>query len=451
MAGEYQHNWHIDALCEHLEAVSKGQINRLIINLPPGVTKSLITSVAWPSWEWSFNPSCRFIYGSFSERNVLRDARRHRDIVCSDWFSHRFGKDAYVDTKAVQYFINHAKGFRYSTTIGGAVTGEHAHRQVVDDPIKPQDVSGGKAVTRSMLDAVHNWWTGTMATRRVDPKHFSRVIVMQRLHPGDLAGLMLETGDYEHLMLPMLFEPQRRCHTSIGFSDPRTKENELLWPDRYDENAVSADKKEMGSFWFETQHQQRPSAKSGLIFKQQWIEKTYDVIPVRARYFMSIDPVLTSSDSGSYHVNILFAYHDGNYYIVSVDRHRGYTSTEDENSIVSMANENNPSPIYLEKTARGASLSDTLKAKISSIELVTPLGDKETRARAVTGHFETGCVFLPKQASWLMDFRRELLEFPTSPHDDQVDALSQGIYHYEKSHRNDMASMIGALSQRNRR
>ena len=129
--------------------------------------------------------------------------------------------DAWTATR----FENSAGGSRLATSVGGAVTGDHADRQVVDDPIKPLEVTGALATTGTALAKVHTWWAETMASRLVDPEKSSRVIIMQRLHQHDLAGHVLADGGYEHVMIPMQFDRSRS------------------WPDRFSDKAVAKARK----------------------------------------------------------------------------------------------------------------------------------------------------------------------------------------------------------------
>jgi len=198
-------NWHLGVLCEHLQAVSMRQIRRLVVNVPPGTMKSLLVCVFWPAWSWTHAAHTKWIFASYGDPPAKRDSGRTRRLLESKWYRELWG-DLWKPQPTewgIQKFSNDRAGFRYYTTVGGPVTGEHADIQVVDDPIKPLEVTGSAAVARHTLETCATWWNETMSTRVADPATGARVIVMQRLHANDLAGQMLRTGDYDHLCLPM--------------------------------------------------------------------------------------------------------------------------------------------------------------------------------------------------------------------------------------------------------
>lgn len=217
--GEFRDNWHIGLLCEVLEAVHRREIKRAILNVPPGCMKSLTVSTFWPAWTWTLEPAHRFIFATYEAGLALDHARKQRDVVSSEWYQDRWPVVGPAASKKAGYFMNTAGGFRYSTSVGGAVTGRHARTHVIDDPIKPKDTQGGADETRKMLKKAEQFWAGTMATRRDDPAKLARLIIMQRLHDADLAGVELAKGGYVHVMLPMRYEPKR----AFSFSFERKK------------------------------------------------------------------------------------------------------------------------------------------------------------------------------------------------------------------------------------
>jgi hypothetical protein len=232
--------WHIDVIAEHLEAITAGKLHRLVINIPPGCMKSLTCCVFWPAWVWIFKPEIKWIYASYSMGLSQRDNLRMRRLLESDWYQQRFGhvfKPLRDNWGAIKFMNDHA-GFRLCTSTDGTVTGEHADVQVCDDPIKPQDARGGLLATKTALTSCLEWWNETMASRLVDFDKSARVIIMQRLHIHDLAGAVLKEGGYEHLCLPMEYEPKTISSSSIGFKDPRKEKSELLWPQRFSDEAI---------------------------------------------------------------------------------------------------------------------------------------------------------------------------------------------------------------------
>jgi predicted phage terminase large subunit-like protein len=423
-------NWHIDAICEHLEAVTRSQITRLVINVPPGSMKSLLTCVLWPAWVWTFRPESKWIFGSYALGISKRDNLRMRRLIESDWYKKRWGDgfEPLDDNWGAIKFVNDRAGYRLATSVGGTCTGEHADVQVVDDPIKPMDVAGTSAVTKTILSTCDTWWQETMASRLVDFEKSARVIIMQRLHTHDLAGLVLKEGGYELLRLPMEFEPTERSYTSLGFKDPRTAEHELLWPERFTPDAVTRLKKELGSRGAAAQLQQRPTPLVGSLFMRKWIQYWRE-LPRNMTLIQSWDCTFKEADTSDYVVGQVWGACGAQYYLLDQVRDRmSFSSTLRAIEALSakwpMAHCK-----LIEAKANGPGVADVLKEKISGIVLVEPQGGKEARANAVEPLWEAGNVFLPdpEQAPWVNDFVEELVNFGSSIHDDQVDAMTQAL------------------------
>jgi hypothetical protein len=255
-AQPYVHGWHIDVLCQHLEAITDGQITRLLINIPPGTMKSLVASVFWPAWEWGPRglPSMRYLTTSYAEKFVKRDSRRMRDLVQSEWFSSLW-PEIELNRSGEMSFANSKMGNREGMAFA-SLTGGRGDRVIIDDPHSTETAeSPAERATTTRI------FRESVPTRLNNPATSAIVVIMQRLHEKDVSGQILDLGlGYEHLMLPMEFEPERRCRTSIGFEDPRTEDGELLFPERFPRAVVERDKKILGSYAVAGQQQQRPPA-----------------------------------------------------------------------------------------------------------------------------------------------------------------------------------------------
>jgi hypothetical protein len=244
--------WHIDAIIEHLEAVTNGQIRNLLINVPPRHMKSLLVSVFWPSWEWMRWPERRWLYSNYAASLSIRDSIKCRRLIESPWYQARWGDD------------NDPSGYRLATSVGGAVTGEGGDRIICDDPHNVQEAESD-SVRKSTVD-----WFGVVMSNRVnDPKTAARVVVMQRCHQQDLSGHLLEQGGWDHLCLPAEYEGPTRG-TSIGLVDTRENHGELLWPDHFGPQEIDSLKRSLGSYAAAGQLQQRPSPLEGGLLKRAW-------------------------------------------------------------------------------------------------------------------------------------------------------------------------------------
>lgn len=226
--GSFRGGWHIDALAEHLEAVSKGEIRRLAIAVPPRHMKSLMVSVFWPAYDWIMRPDRRFLFSSYAQALAIRDAVKSRRVIQSPWFQARWGHlfKMTSDENAKERYSNDRHGYRIATSVGGRITGEGGDVVCVDDP---HNVS--EAESEQIREGTLRWWDEAMATRLNDAKTGAYVIIQQRVHERDLVGHILKkkgAEPYTMLCLPAEFEPD---HPQRWFRDPRTEVGEMLWPE----------------------------------------------------------------------------------------------------------------------------------------------------------------------------------------------------------------------------
>jgi predicted phage terminase large subunit-like protein len=438
----FQHNWHIDAIADHLEAVVKGEIKRLVINIPPGSTKSISVSVMFPAWVWTFRPGVRFVYGSYNDDLSLRDAKRCRRLIDSDWYQDRWGRvfrPHWADNWEAGRFSNDKGGSRKTTSIAGGVTGEHADIQVADDPHKPYDLTGSLSIAEKSKETVLEWWRSTMSTRTTDITKTARIVMMQRLADGDLAGEMIKSGLYEVLCLPMEFESKRKCFTSIGFEDPRKKENEILDPKRWPRKQLEILKQELGPRAAQAQLQQNPAPREGTIFKDKHFSNRYSelLLSPNATLIQSWD--CTFSDSGdSYVCGQIWANDKSFFYLINQIRER-LTFTKTIRAIKHYIKEYPEAyTILIEKKANGAAIIDALENEgINGLYPIDPKESKAARASAVEPYFEMGKVMLPHEsiAPWIVKYESEMKNFTgqKSEINDQVDATTQALSWFMKN------------------
>lgn len=260
--------WALDAICDHLTAVTHGQITRLLMNVPPGCMKSLMTGVIWPAWEWTDlkRRGYRYLGTSHKQDLALRDNLKCRRLIQSDWYQRRWPLRLTTDQNAKTKFENEATGFREAMAFK-SMTGSRGDRVMLDDPLS---VDQGNSDVEILSAAVT--FTEALPTR-VNNDTSAIVVIMQRLHEGDTSGIIIERElGYTHLMLPMRFEPKRRCITNIGFKDPRKKDGELLFPERFSEKSVAGLEKVMGEYAVAGQLQQRPTPRGGGTFKHAHLQ-----------------------------------------------------------------------------------------------------------------------------------------------------------------------------------
>ena len=424
-ATEFVSGWHLDAICEHLEAVTRGQIHRLLISVPPRHMKSLAVSVFWPCWEWITHPERRWLFCSYAAGLAIRDSVKCRRMVESPWYRRRW-LDRFVltsDQNEKSRFENDKAGYRIAIGVGGAATGEGGDRVVVDDPHNVREAES-EIVRQSVLD----WWDQVMSTRLNDPKRGAMVIVMQRVHENDLAGHVLQQGGYEELKLPAEYEGSQQV-TSIGWRDPRTEPGELLWPERFGQEEVEALKRTMGSYAAAGQLQQRPAPAAGGILKRHWWKFYREAPRPFSEVIQSWDCAFKDTRTSDFVVGQVWGRHGADKYLL--DQVRGRMDCPATIQAVKRLSEKWPQAQakLVEDKANGPAVIATLKHEIVGLIAVNPEGGKEVRAHAVSPQIEAGNVYLPDPtiAPWIGGFIDECAAFPNAAYDDQVDAMSQAL------------------------
>jgi predicted phage terminase large subunit-like protein len=479
-ARPYVPSWHIDCVSDHLEAVSSGQLIRLLINMPPGMMKSLLSSVFWMAWEWGPHgtPSHRFISFSYDTALSTRDSLRCRRLIQSPWYQSLWGDRFQLadDQSAKTRYENDQTGFRIADYVGGG-TGDRGDRDIVDDP---HNVKDGESDTKRNTALL--WLAETLPTRMNDPEKSAIVIIHHRIHSEDLGGEVLSKGlGYEHLMLPMEFEPKRCSYTKVkpskfvspepvsmrrlaneqiwlpndwkpitsqdqqlvgAFSqsksemvyrqDPRHEEDELIFPGRFPRDVVERDKRAMGAYAVAGQFQQRPAPRGGGMIKRHWFELV-DAVPQDCRWVRRWD-LASTAGAGAYTAGVLMGRSkiNGLFYIRNIVREQldgdGVKRLISQTSAIDMMalGKRNYS-VWLPQDPGQA-------GKVQAKDFVMLLagydahseiesGDKETRARPFAAQAEAGNVKL-LNGPWVEAFLAECSTFPTGRFKDQVDAAS---------------------------
>lgn len=419
-------NWHVPAICDHLEAVTAKQIQNLLINIPPGHMKSLIVSVFWPAWEWVNTPGVRSLFSSYAMPLALRDSVRCRDLVTSDWYQHRFRPDWKVrsDQSSKTLFENDKTGWRYSLSVGGSGTGFRGDKCIADDPLNAKET-----YSKIARDECVFWWDKVMSSRLNDMRTGAKVIIMQRLHEEDLSGHVLDLGGYEHLCLPSEFDPPRRIYTSIGWTDPREEPGELLFPELFTPEVLAEAKKNLGPIDYAGQHQQLPAPMEGAMFQPQWF-KIEDAAPARfadvVRYW---DKANALPGKGDWTIGVKMGRDTNNEYWI-LDVVRVQIEADERNArILQTAQLDNQQVrvktwVEREPGAGKESTAIIIKSLAGFNAEEDPVTtNKAERAEGFAAQARAGNVHLLK-ADWNAPFLATLSVFPNGAHDDDVDAGS---------------------------
>jgi predicted phage terminase large subunit-like protein len=438
--GKFIPNWHLAVVCQALERVSAGQERRLVINIPPGCGKSSLVSVFWHAWLWGARaegpqPWRKSIAASFDLALTMRDSLKLRGLIETPWYAQRWGKDlggvGVLKTKDAQetqgIWWTTGRGFRFSTTTPkGRLTGWHGHDLVLDDPVKPQEVTGGGPEARRVLDAAWRWWNTTASTRKADPEDFNRVVIMQRLHTEDVAARCIKEG-YTLLSLPMEWSKAKSVVPDWTL-DPRTKPGELLWPGRFSQDVVTDMRTTLGPRDASAQLDQDPVPDQGVVFQREWFNQRHREIPSGAEWIQSWDLTSKGGTSSDYCCGLVMAKAGSRVYVVD----QVWSKLDFVGQVRAILDLSNKWPQtrvkLIEDKANGSAVESVLRDQIPGVVLVNPEGGKVARANAVTGYCEAKNVSLPEGADWALDFVEELVSFPVSAHDDRVDAFTQGLF-----------------------
>ncbi len=441
-------NWHLEAICEHVEAMLrdwlrsrddkeyKQRMQNLLIHVPPGSSKSRIASVCTTPWMWLIEPSWRGMYLSGTPGVASRDALLARDLIESEWYQETF-KPAWrirVDKRAVENFWNDAGGRRTSGGVDSRITGQRSDAIFCDDLDDAQEV-----FSEPKRLHVHERWDNAIENRVSTPSRPVRIGICQKLHEDDWAGHVFNTGKWDRLRIRQCFVPGDKP-TAIGWIDPRTEPGELMDPIRFDVEFVESEKAK-GSYYFAAQHQQEPAPMAGGMFKREsW--GLYADLPETHRIIMSVDTPFKKGPTNDYceiliigeiwpealteippapkgikwkdHLKNLEAKRALSVKRYLIDEWHGKAGIIEAESAVKEMSLKHPSAIVkiIEEKANGSALSDRLEAVLIGIERFNPGSDsKEARALIIQPYLENGLIFLPadRECSLLIkELKREI-------------------------------------------
>lgn len=428
--------WAVEAICEHLESVTRGETTRLLMNVPPGTMKSLLTSVIWPAWEWGPQGKAplRYLGTAHKQDLAVRDSTKCRRLIQSDWYQRLWPIQLTGDQNAKTKFENSETGFREAMAFG-SMTGARGDRVILDDPHSVDDAN-----SRIKLAGDIQTFREALPSR-VNNDDSAIVIIMQRLAVGDVSDVALELG-YDHLLIPMRYETGRSKFV-VGRGDPRTEDGELMFPERFSEQTVHRLETSLGSQASAGQLQQRPAARGGNVIKGEWFQ-LYDVPPRLKHRAIYADTAQKTAERNDYSVFEEWGLgEDGKLYLLDMIRGK-WEIPELEKRAPAFWNKaaardaaamGQLRQMKIEDHASGTGLIQRIKLGTNSGSQIPVAGikrtkDKYTRLTDVIGYIESGYVCLPKNAPFLSDFVAECEEFTadnTHPHDDQIDPMVDAI------------------------
>jgi len=432
----YMHNWHIELIAEYLKACQRGEIKRLIINIPPRYMKSICVSVAFPAWLLGHNPSESIICASYATSLAHKHSTNCRAVIEHPWYQSIFPETKLADDQNTKTkFMTTKRGFRYATSVGGSVMGDGANFLIVDDALKADE-----ALSQTKREAANTWFDQSYSTRLNDRKKGCIIVIGQRLHEEDLSGHLLAKGGWEHLNLPLI--AQRNETFCKGCVVKVRNEGELLHPARDGEPEIEILKKELGPYGFAGQYQQNPAPLGGGEFKREWIQ-FYDGRIDHTNFikYMCVDPANSKKKYSDYTaICVLGLGSDNNIYLLDMVRDK-LDLKERENMLFELHAKYKPKYVYYERYGMQADV-EFIKSRMEYrnyrfpiIEVAGTLS-KEDRIRRLVPYFADNRVWLPRtlvRADYTGNavdltesfINEEYLTFPVGLHDDMFDAISR--------------------------
>lgn len=426
--------YHIDAICDHLAALANRQIRNLLINIPPRHCKSTLCDVMFPAWQWLHEPGEKYLFTSYKIDLAERDSVKNRRLIASDMYRKCFGHLYAItdDQNTKRRFENDKGGSRIiSSILGSGPTGEGGSIIVCDDP---HSVNDTESDTRRQNTV--RWFTEVFFNRINNQSTACRLVIGQRIHHEDLSGHLLEHYKdlWCHLNLPYEFDERRRSTTSIGWTDPRTIEGQPLWPEAFPESEIESHKRRPQ--YFQSQFNQQPLNADNALFTSEmfrYYEETEDEYRTPAKTIKKADCIYTliaadlaiSESKRADYTAIVTAKvaKSGEIILLDVFRKR-INGTKIVPTLQELFERYQPQYMLLEDVAFQKVIIDQARQEGLPVRQLKAVGDKEVRSLTLQTRFAAGQVWFPKQATWLKTLEAELIIFPQSGHDDQVDALS---------------------------
>ncbi len=421
-------NWHMDVLCDELQIMAERVFDRkpklydLIVNIPPGTSKSVIASIMFPVWVWTNDKTLKTICGSYAHTLALDLSWKSRDVAQSEKFRQLYGDvELREDVNTKGHFVNKAGGGRMAVGTGGAITGFHGHFQIVDDPLSPE-----RAASDKELKTAIRWMSKTLSSRKIDKRVTPLILIMQRLHVNDPTGHLLvkKKDGVRHICLPgeLTEDVRPRCLRKKyidGLLDPVRMSHEALEDLRIDQ----------GDAEYQGQVLQKPVPPGGTMFKLDNIEVVEGT--KRPHTIVRYWDKAGTGGAGAYTVGVkmgkLGIGRETRFVIMDVKRGQ-WEAYERENIIKQTAVADGKSILIGVEQEPGSGGKESAQATVRNLAgwrvvMDRPSGDKTLRADPFAVQVNGGNVVL-LNGEWVEIFLNELQHFPASKFKDQVDGCS---------------------------
>jgi len=463
--------WPLSAIAEHLQAVTRGEIRRLLINVPPGFSKSLLTDVFWPAWEWGpqNHPSYRYVCASYSNHLTERDNMRCRNVVMNERYQRLWGNRFKISNEQFTKvkFANDQTGWKLATSTGGIGVGERGDRFIIDDANNTMLME-----SEAVRYTTNMWFTEVVPDRLNNPKESAIVVIQQRLHEEDVSGVALDRDlGYTHLCIPMEYvphgfvngydatgkvktfdtwdtDPDAEVPVKLFWQDPRTEVDEPAWPERFGPDEIEELKKAKGPYAWAGQYQQTPEVRGGSIIRRDYWNNWEDEKYPELEYILaSIDTAYTEKEENDASAMTIWGmFRDANKNPKIILMHAWQERLEIhklvQRVIDTCTKDNRPishprfqvDKLLIEAKASGLSVSQEIRRIIGfnglfGIDLINPTkqGDKVARAHSVLHLFSDGMIYAPTGRVWCDEVINQAAVFPKGSKDDLVDSMTMAL------------------------
>lgn len=430
-------NWHIELICEYLEAVYNREIKNLLINIAPRHMKSTIVSIVYPCWIWLHKPEVRFLCLSYVSNLANGHNYDRRRLIQSDWYqSLSGGLELSFAKNRVSEFGNDHQGQMMARGLDSGVTGAGGEFIIIDDPNDPDKVES-EIVRESATKKFKDYST----TRKNSPDA-PVVVIQQRTHTLDVSGYILKemAEDYETLILPTIAPKTYQIRFPVSGREVTREAGSILHPSRISKEQLERDKRALGSMMFSARHQQDPLPEGGGMIKPGWFRR-YSALPAEFDLIVtSWDTAQKKGETSKPWSGTTWMVARGNFYLMHVHTER-HDYPDGERAVVSLARRflhGNPHALLIEDKSTGSTLIQRMRMEPEFLKLglnviaVEPEGDKVARISGESPAMESGRCWLPEYADWLTDYESALFNCPMGLMD-PVDSTSQFLM-YMRTH-----------------
>lgn len=442
----YSHNWHVDVLCKHLEAVARGDIRNLDINIAPRTIKSLLINIVFPAWVWTKTPQKKIITASYAASLSIGFNIRRRSLIKSSWFQTFWPTKIKDDRDTTHFFENESNGFMMATSVGGSITGEGADILISDDLIDVND-----AFSRASRDSTRFWYDNTFYNRLNNAKEGCRINVNQRLHEQDISALIKDKfaklDGWESLVIPTV-KTERQIQTSLNWIDPR-KVGEYMHPERFGFNEAQVHM--TNTYKWSSQYQQSPVPIGGGIIKKEWIRYYDELPPELDQIIISADLTFKGNKDSDYVCFQCWGRKGVFKYLIDIVRGQWSYAKAKEQFLTFCEKHPMAGKKYIEDKANGSALISDFQKVVPGLEEwpvknsgISKNIDKVQRVHLISDEYESGLVLIPSKISLALDYVDEITSFTengsTTGNDDMVDTSTTALIELKTKKRSRFAA-----------